>query len=108
MMLLLLSLTEMLAFVPTARFIPAPAKAIVAPVSVQMNFFDDMQANFMKMMGLDATPSYEEAVYMCRDDESSGCTVDMLDVIAKYKGDVPPSVKPRWSKEIDDAVVKPE
>lgn len=70
------SLTAVAGFAPTIRLAPRT----VAPVSVvspiQMNFFDDMQRNFAKMMGQDA-PSIDEAMEMCRDDESSGCTLEM-------------------------------
>ena len=84
----------------------AVAKTRVPPPA--LNFFDDIQASFQKMM--QPPPSIEDAELFCAayDDESTGCTAEMLEVLAKRKAPKVPVVKPRWSKEIDDAVFKPE
>ena len=51
----------------------------------------------------------EKAELYCRDDESSGCTIEMMDLLKSQEGSAKtPISKPRWSAEIDDAVVKPE
>ena len=77
-----------------------------------MNFFDDLQANLKSMMT--PPPSLDEAFEMCRDEESNGCTVDMLDALEKNgaqlakKQAMDAVPKYTWSAEIDDAVVKPE
>merc|ERR1712167_161722 len=78
-----------------------------------MSFFDirgnDLLArNWRKMMT--PKPTQEEIEDLCRDDESSGCTLDMIEELEKrqqMKTSSPP-VQPRWSEEIDDAVGKPE
>ena len=71
-----------------------------------LNFFDDLQAQFNRMM--QPPPTFEEAELYCRDDESAGCTVEMLELLEKRKAKPVKAPKPRWSEEIDDAVVKPE
>ena len=85
----------------------APRTTLSPAVAVQMNFFDDMQAQFQSMFKAPVT--IEEAELYCRDDESSGCTVEMMDLLKAQEGSAKaPISKPRWSAEIDDAVVKPE
>merc|ERR1712072_283014 len=74
----------------------------------QMNFFDDLQANFKKMIGPPSMPTMEEAEVYCRDDESTGCTTEMLDLLQQQKAEKAKIENFRWSREIDDAVVKPE
>ena len=93
---------------PQAFILPSPPRTTLAPrVAVQMNFFDDMQVQFQSMFK--APPTLEEAELYCRDDESSGCTIEMMDLLKSQEGSAKtPISKPRWSAEIDDAVVKPE
>jgi len=84
----------------------SPADGTRVPPA-QMNFFDDMQAKVQGMFK--ARPTLEEAEALCRDEESSGCTIEMMDLI-KSREVLPktPVSKPRWSADIDDAVFKPE
>jgi len=52
-------------------------------------------------------PTLAEAETYCMDDESSGCTVEMLELLAQAKRAKPTAQeKPIWSSEIDDAVFK--
>jgi hypothetical protein len=69
------------------------------------------QAFIDQMMGK-KPPTAEEIDEMCRDPDSSGCDLDMLDQLkvneaaaARAAARVP-AKKPRWSAEIDDAVFK--
>ena len=51
----------------------------------------------------------EEMEELCRDEESSGCDVDTMDALMAAeakKNRASRPAKPRWSKEIDEAVVK--
>ena len=90
--------------------VPAPRVAVARTGPPTMNFFDDMQANmqstFNKMFA--QPPTLDEAELYCRDEESTGCTIEMMELIEKQKAKSAPEPKPRWSAEIDDAVVKPE
>ena len=63
------------AFVPPTVMLTPHTQA--RATAVNMNFFDDMMDNMKKFMDPDAGPTYEEAVELCRDDESVGCTVEM-------------------------------
>merc|ERR1719473_629563 len=54
-------------------------------------------------------PTLADIEQYCRDDESSGCDLDMLDALraAENAPAKPvPAKTPRWSAEIDDAVFK--
>merc|ERR550514_823337 len=111
MFFLALSMTNVLAFTPSFTSPKLAARPSSTPVVAQMNFFDDLQKQFSKMMA--APPTLGEAFEMCRDDESSGCTVEMLELIEKDQNDavmreIMDTRSPRWSKDIDEAVVKPE
>lgn len=64
-----------LAFTPTSVVQPRSVVVQMRTGPPSMNFFDDMQTNFKKMM--QQPPSLDEAVELCRDDESTGCTLEM-------------------------------
>lgn len=68
-------------------------------------FMDRIAAMFNEHFG--EKPSLADAEMYCMDDESSGCTVEMLEVLAEAKSAKPAAeTKPIWSSEIDDAVFK--
>ena len=51
----------------------------------------------------------EEIEEYCRDPDSSGCDLDMMDALRASEalsGQPVPASPPRWSAEIDDAVFK--
>ena len=60
------------AFVPPTVYMPRP---VPARSHVQLNFFDDMSRQLQQMMA--PPPTLKDAVEMCRDEESSGCTLEM-------------------------------
>merc|ERR1719263_291263 len=87
-----------------------PARTAVGVTRVDtppaMNMIDDwmkgndiLARNFRKMMA--QPPSAEDIAELCRDEESSGCTLDMLDELAKTKEIKAQPMKYRWSAEID-------
>ena len=49
-----------------------------------------------------------EAQELCRDPDSTGCDLEMMDALmaAEAKKAVAKPARPRWSAEIDDAVFK--
>jgi hypothetical protein len=52
-------------------------------------------------------PTLEEIEEYCRDDESSGCDLEMLTKLQAQKASSSKPAQPvRWSAEIDDAVFK--
>ena len=76
----------------------------------QLNF-ETLMISFMGMIR-DGKKAYSVAEIneYCRDDDSSGCDIDMLETLkargAGKSGTKAP--KYRWSPEIDDAVFKAE
>jgi hypothetical protein len=73
-------------------------------------FFDSMQAKLFPSNANAAERKYtlEEIEEYCRDPDSSGCDLDMLDQMRANEaraGEVS-SPEYRWSAEIDDAVFK--
>jgi hypothetical protein len=92
---------------PPLRATAPVARAEVPEMSwIQGN--DMFARNMRKMMSVFEKPSEEDIYDFCRDEESSGCDLDMLDELAKQKPSKAKPTKYRWSAEIDDAVVKPE
>jgi hypothetical protein len=81
------------------------------PVMSQLNF-ETLMNSFMGMIrdgkSLPVSYSVAEVNEYCRDDDSSGCDIDMLDALkargAGKSGTKAP--KYRWSPEIDAAVFK--
>merc|ERR1712019_317744 len=77
------------------------------------NVMDVVSAYFAKSSGKEKMPpTLAEIEEYCRDPESTGCSVEMMDILmaeaAKLKEASPHSKEIRWSAEIDDAVVKTE
>eukprot|EP00320_Phaeocystis_rex_P004363 CAMPEP_0119059298 /NCGR_PEP_ID=MMETSP1178-20130426/3467_1 /TAXON_ID=33656 /ORGANISM="unid sp, Strain CCMP2000" /LENGTH=83 /DNA_ID=CAMNT_0007040321 /DNA_START=156 /DNA_END=407 /DNA_ORIENTATION=- len=70
---------------------------------------DSVSAFFEKSSGQKKPPTAAEIEEYCRDPDSSGCTVEMMDILmaeaAKMKK-VSPKEEIRWSPEIDAAVAK--
>jgi len=85
----------------------SPAMAFENPLQGVM---DGATQFFNQISGQQSKTSLEEMEELCRDEESSGCDVDMMnDLIAaenKKKNQKPSVAKPRWSAAIDDAVFK--
>ena len=85
----------------------SPAMAFENPLQGMM---DGATQFFSQISGQQSKMSLEEMEELCRDEESSGCDVDMMnDLIAaesKKKNQKPTAAKPRWSAAIDDAVFK--
>lgn len=64
---------------------------------------------FNQISGQSNKVTVAEMMELCRDEESSGCDIDMMnDLIAaeSKKNMKKPNAKPRWSSDIDDAVFK--
>lgn len=77
----------------------------------QLNF-ETLMNSFMGMIrdgkSLPVSYSVAEVNEYCRDDDSSGCDIDMLEAL-KARGAGKSGIKApkyRWSPEIDDAVFK--
>jgi|Transcript_2214 hypothetical protein len=73
-----------------------------------MEFFESLVQK-SSTLGKDITLA--EAKELCRDPESSGCSIDMLDMIESEKatyGATAAEAAVKWSAAIDDAVVKTE
>jgi len=68
--------------------------------------FQSILDNFVKKIQMPRAPTKAEIDEFCRDPDSSGCTLDMLDELAKPHAAVNPKKNYRWSEEIDDAVFK--
>merc|ERR550514_2054469 len=86
---------------------PHAARAVSrSAIAVDMNFFDDMQSAFNKMVNPPPAPTLEEAKQYCFDEESSGCSLEMMDLLEKEQQKSAPQQKYRWSQDIDDAVFK--
>ena len=77
------------------------------PVMSQLNF-ETLMNSFMGMIR-DGKRSYSvaEVNEYCRDDDSSGCDIDMIEALKARAGKSGTKApKYRWSPEIDDAVFK--
>ena len=69
----------------------------------------DSASEFFNSLSGNSKLSLQEMEELCRDEESSGCDVEMMDALmaAQAKKDsAQKGMKPRWSAEIDDAVFK--
>ena len=90
---------------------PHTTSRATLPVMSQLNF-ETLMNSFMGMIrdgkSLPVSYSVAEVNEYCRDDDSSGCDIDMLEALkargAGKSGTKAP--KYRWSPEIDDAVFK--
>jgi len=73
----------------------------------------DMMKGISKMLGAkdyNSGPTLAELEEYCRDPESSGCSVEMMDLLIaekeKMKKLAAKDPEYRWSKDIDEAVAK--
>merc|ERR1719421_1255017 len=90
----------------TAAFVPTmqPRAAVLPRAAVQMDFFSDLEEakdKFMSMIMPPNAPTLAEAEMYCMDEESSGCTVEMMELLENKKAEVKPPKEVRWSAEID-------
>ena len=86
---------------------PHTTSRATLPVMSQLNF-ETLMNSFMGMIR-DGKRSYSvaEVNEYCRDDDSSGCDIDMIEALKARAGKSGTKApKYRWSPEIDDAVFK--
>jgi hypothetical protein len=96
------------AFMVHQVVVPKHGVPRVTPV-MGANPFEDAMESFASFFGpKPKSPTSAEIEEYCRDPDSSGCTLEMMDMLRAdaAKNTKLPNQPVRWSQEIDDAVFK--